>query len=91
MDDDVRRSDESGVFVPRNAEVKVPIECWRVERPVEGDLRPNLDLRREPVLPADTSFDVVGLCAGALALDIIEPLETPGDVVQRVGLVIGRP
>jgi predicted permease len=43
------------------------------------------------VLPADAGFEVHGLGAGALALHVMEPLKAPGDVVQRVRLVIEVP
>src|SRR6202035_2448120 len=61
VNNDVRRSDHSGALVGRNAEVGVAVEGRRIERSVEGYLRPDFDLRREPVLPADAGFDVVGL------------------------------
>ena len=86
VDNDVRRTDQRGVLVRRNAEIEVAVEGGRIERPVEGDLRAALDVRRKPVLPDDAAFDVHGLGAGALSLHIVEPLKAPGDVVERVGL-----
>ena len=56
-------------------------------RPVNGveviDFRTNLDLRREPMLPTDSEIIDPRRSAGSLALRIIKPLWTEGDVVQR--------
>src|SRR5579885_1227754 len=52
VDDDVRRSDEGGILVRSDAEVRVAVEGRRIQRSVEGEFGPDLDLRREPVLPA---------------------------------------
>ena len=41
----VTRTDEGEILVRGNPEIRVAIECVRIERPVVSDLRPDLDLR----------------------------------------------
>ena len=72
----------------RNAEIRIAVEGHAIQRLVERNLGPDLDLGREPVLPANTALDVGGLGAGALPLRIVERFEAERDVVQRLRLVV---
>src|ERR1700761_4137530 len=72
VDDDVCGTDQGGVLVRRDAQVGVAVEGKPVEGFVEGDLRPDLDLRREPMLPTDTGFEISGFGAGPLPFEIVE-------------------
>jgi hypothetical protein len=53
VNDHVRRTDDGEVLVGGNAEVGIAVERVRIRRLVVGNLGPNLDLGRGPVLPAD--------------------------------------
>src|ERR1700730_4523226 len=75
--DDVRRTDPGERLGGSDEPVGVAVEGRRVERAVIGDLRTDLDLRREPVLPAEPGFDIAGLGAGALAFHVIVELAAP--------------
>src|SRR5579863_3335281 len=88
VNDDVSRSNEGVVAGGRDAHVGVAVEGERIERLVVGKFRPDLDLRREPVLPADAGFDVPRPGAGSLTLYVVEKLTPPGDVVERCRLVV---
>src|ERR1700759_505869 len=82
VNDDVCRADEGVVAVSRDAEVGVAVERERIQRLVVGKLRPDLDLRREPMLPADAGLEIRRLGAGALTLHVVVPLNSVGDVVE---------
>src|ERR1700733_3826277 len=88
MNDDVRRTDQSGVLVWRDAQVRIAVEGEAVQRFIEGNLRPDLDLRREPVLPTDTGFEIRGLGTGPLPFQIVEIFETIGNVIERPRAVV---
>src|SRR5262249_46291048 len=64
------------------------VEGFNVERIIPTDLRTEGDAWREPVLPADGEVQVFGLKAGALAVEVVEQLGTPGDVVHGRDLVV---
>src|SRR5579859_4952182 len=51
VDDQVGSADHRVAPGGSDAGVGIAVEGRRVERPVVGDLRTHLDLRREPVLP----------------------------------------
>jgi len=88
VNDDIRRADDREVLVRRDTQICVAIEGESVQRPVIGNLRPNLDLGRESVLPADAGLDVPRLGAGALPLHVVNKFRAIGDVVQRRHLVV---
>src|ERR1700736_6218998 len=55
---------------------------------IVGDLWTQLDLRREPMLPADTEIDIARLHAGPLPFHVVIKLGAEGDVVQGREFVI---
>lgn len=83
MNDHVGRADDREIPVGRDAEVRIAVERERIQRPVIGDFGPDLDLRRESVLPADAGFDVACLGAGTLSLEVVDEFGAIGDVVER--------
>ena len=82
MDDDVSRTDDGGLLVRSDAEVRIAVERRGIQSTIDRHFRTHLDLRREPVLPAETGLDVTGLYTGALSLLVVEPLQAIRDVVQ---------
>src|SRR6516225_5640842 len=66
-----------------NTEIRIAVERRRIKRTVEAKFGPDLDLRREPMLPADTGLNVAALGAGTLTLHVVVELEAIGDVVER--------
>jgi hypothetical protein len=65
MDDDAGRADDGVAPVGGDAQIRIAVEGESIERSVIGDLGPNLDLRRGPVLVADSGLDVARPGAGA--------------------------
>jgi hypothetical protein len=83
VNDHIGRTDNREVFVRRYSGIGVAVECKCIVRPVAGDLGPDFDLRRKPVLPAKPGFDIAGFGAGALSLKIVDEFGVPGQVVER--------
>ena len=88
VNDQIGGADERIVPVRRNAGSGITVERRRIERSVVGDFRTDLDLRREPMLPAKGHVGVAGGDAGALAVVIVEPLCADRKVVQPVGRIV---
>jgi len=71
VNDHIGRADNREVLVGRYTEIGVAVECKCIQPLVVGNLGPNLDLRREPVLPAKPG-DIAGLGADAPFLKVVD-------------------
>src|SRR5579859_6006824 len=60
MEQYVHRAQHGGVLVRRDAGIGVAVERLGAQRAVPIQLRPELDLRREPMLPADAEIHIIG-------------------------------
>src|SRR5215813_14390717 len=81
MPDDVGREDREPVAL-------AVVECLSVERRIPGDLRAERHGWREPMLPSHCIVEVSRLEPGALAVLIVEVLNSPADVIHRRDLVV---
>ncbi len=72
----------------RRARIGIAVERVGVDGVIVDHLRTNLDLRREPMLPADAEVGIARLHARALALQVVIEFGTERDVVQGRDLVV---
>jgi len=88
VDDEITGRDDRPISGRCYSGVGVTIERIRINRAIIADLRTNLDLRREPVLPAQSRIGITSLDAGALSLHVVEKFGAKGKVVQLVRRII---
>jgi hypothetical protein len=88
--DQVSRHDQGVALVRQNDghRVGVAVEGRRVERAVIIHFRANFDLRRKPVLPADTEIYVAGFRAGPLPLHTIKEFGSERQIIERRKLMV---
>ena len=72
VNDEVGGANDGIAPVGSYSRIDVAIERRGVERTIVGDLGTDLDLRREPVLPAERDIGISSRDAGALSLRIVE-------------------
>ena len=68
--------------------IGIAVEGVGVEGVIVNHFGTNLDLWREPMLPANTEVDITRLHARALALHVVIEFRAEGDVVQGRDLVV---
>src|ERR1700730_6804274 len=79
------------VFVGRDwhrRRIEVAVECRCIVGLVVGHFGTHLDLRREPVLPAETNVGIAGSRSCALALLVVVILGAQRNIVPRRDLVV---
>src|ERR1700730_100878 len=79
------------IFVRRDRyrrRIEVAVEGRRVVGLVVGHFRTHLDLRREPMLPAEPNLGVAGCHAGALPLLVVIIFGAQRNVIERRDLVV---
>src|SRR5271154_3189917 len=88
MPDQIGSSDECPVLVRSDSLGGIAVEGRVVERTVVSNFGTNLDLRREPVLPAQRRVSIGVRDSGALSVRIIEVFGAQRKVVQFVRRII---
>jgi len=73
VDDDIARGDDRIIPGRRNSRVGVAVERRGVERAIVGDFGTHLDLRRQPVLPAQRDVEIARGSPGPLSLHVVVP------------------
>jgi hypothetical protein len=79
--DNVPRDDRDGMFV-------AVVEGRCIQRMVPGNFGTDLNLRREPMLPAKRPVIIGRRKAGAPAVDVVKEFSAQGNIVQRRELVV---